>query len=139
MLRSVAAFAVILAMDSSPKAVALDGPTIIAVFDSKTVAGAYADGLAFRETYMSGGGIGYWDPRGTATGQWSVVNNLFCTFYDSMAGACFRIERVSANCFDYFAAADTEEQALAPDATPRYTARGSIKGQASTCPEELQA
>lgn len=133
------AVAFLVVVDAAPAPVVLDGPAIIAAFDGKTVAGAYADGLAFRESYFNGGAIDYWDPRGAATGQWSVVNNLFCTFYDTMAGACFRIEQVSANCFDYFAAADTQEQALTPDSKPRYTARGSVSGVKSTCPDELQA
>ncbi len=117
----------------------LSGPEIIAVFEGKTVAGAYGDGLAVKETYAVGGGISYWDPRGNDTGQWSVMNNLFCTFYSSMAGGCFRIVQVSDNCFDYYALTATAEEALNPKDRPSYTARASIQGVASTCPDELQA
>lgn len=117
----------------------LQGPEIIAAFEGKTVAGAYADGLAFRESYAAGGAIDYWDPRTASTGQWSVVNNLFCTFYTSMNGGCFRIVQVSANCFDFYAAADTAREALDPAKRADYTARGSVQGVASTCPDELQA
>jgi hypothetical protein len=121
-----------------PQAKLLKGPEIIAAFEGKTVTGAYHDGLAFRESYFSGGKIDYWDPRASSAGTWSVVNNLFCTFYTSMTGGCFSIVQVSANCFDFYAAADSEQQAL--EALPRadYTARGAVQGTASTCPDELQ-
>lgn len=122
-----------------PDAKLLQGPEIITAFEGKTVAGAYGDGLAFRETYHPGGAIDYWDPRTESAGQWSVINNLFCTFYTSMNGGCFRIVQVSANCFDFYAAADTEREALETGKRADYTARGSVQGVASTCPDELQA
>jgi hypothetical protein len=118
--------------------VALTGPEIIATFEGKTVTGAYADGTAVRETYLVGGAIDYWDPLyGNRTGQWSIVNSLFCTFYDGMTGGCFRIERLSENCFDYFAQASSEQEALNPTDKPRYTARAFIEGKPSTCPDEV--
>lgn len=117
----------------------LSGPEIITAFEGRTVAGAYHDGLAVRETYAVGGAISYWDPRGPDTGQWSVMNNLFCTFYTSMAGGCFRIVQVSANCFDFYALADTANDALNPKDKPAYTARAAVQGTASTCPEDLQS
>lgn len=128
--------AALAAQDKGP--VALAGPEIIAVFEGRTVSGVYADGTAVRETYLVGGAITYWDPfYGSRTGQWSVVNNLFCTFYNGMTGGCFRVERVSENCFDYFARAASEQEALAPREKPRYTARAFIEGKPSTCPEEV--
>ncbi len=122
-----------------PDAKLLQGPEIITVFEGRTVAGAYGDGLAFRETYHAGGAIDYWDPRMSSAGQWSVVNNLFCTFYTAMNGGCFRIVQVSTNCFDFYAAADTEREALDSGKRADYTARGAVEGTASTCPDELQA
>jgi hypothetical protein len=117
---------------------ALAGWQIIATFEGKTVTGVYADGMAVRETYLPGGSIAYWDPfYGNRVGQWSVVNNLFCTFYDGMTGGCFRIERISENCFDYLAAASSEQEALSPTVKPRYTARAFIEGNPSTCPDEV--
>lgn len=123
---------------SAPNAVPLKGPDIIATLEGKTVVGAYANNLAFHEAYEEGGGIVYWDPRGSATGHWSIVNNLFCTFYDNMQGACFRVERIGANCFDYYSVADTPEAAQKPQEKSTYTARGAIAGQPSTCPDQLQ-
>jgi hypothetical protein len=116
----------------------MQGPEIIATFEGKTVHGVYADGTPVRETYAIGGNINYWDPvYGHRSGKWSVVNHLFCTFYEDMAGACFRIERVSENCFDYLAEASSEQEALTPPGMRRYTARASVEGRRPTCPDEL--
>jgi hypothetical protein len=123
-----------------PKApVPLDGPAIIKIFDGKSVTGVYADGSPVKESYKAGGGIDYWDTLRTSTGTWSVVNNLFCTFYDNpdMNGGCFRVEQVSANCFDYFVLASSTGEALTPTNKPRYTARAHIDGIPDTCPDDL--
>ena len=119
--------------------IALDGPSIIKIFEGKAVSGVYADGSPVKETYKLGGGIDYWDSIRTSTGSWSVVNNLFCTFYNNvdMSGGCFRVEQLSANCFDYYALASSTEEALIPSDKPRYTARAHIEGAPDTCPVDL--
>jgi hypothetical protein len=133
---AVLAFPALATQSKGP--IVLEGPAIIAIFEGKTVSGVYADGTTVRESYQVGGKITYWDPYyGNRTGQWSVVNNLFCTFYDGMTGGCFRVERVSENCFDYLAQASSEQEALAPTDKPRYTARAFIEGRPSTCPDEV--
>ena len=126
------------AVATTPKPVVMQGPELIAAFDGKTASGAYGDGTPVRETYLVGGGITYWDPNwGDKTGKWSVINNLFCTFYDGMTGGCFRVERIGANCFDFLVAASSEEEALQPGQRRDYTARVFIEGAPSTCPDEL--
>ncbi len=141
MLKEVVVAAVLLA-GAEPRP--LTGAEIIAAFEGTTVTGTYADGMAFRESYATGGRISYWDPRGDFTGNWSVTNNLFCTFYDpkdsnaALNGGCFRVEKIGANCFDFLVAAQSNEEALDPKAKPSYTARGSVSGKPSTCPDPLQ-
>ncbi len=129
------------ATDKPKTPVALDGPTIIKIFEGKAVSGVYADGTPVKETYKTGGGIDYWDAFRSTTGTWSVVNNQLCTFYEDleMSGGCFRVEQVSANCFDYLAVATSTAEALTPSDQPRYTARASIDGTPKTCPDELSA
>jgi hypothetical protein len=137
---ALAAFSAAALATDKPKApVALDGPTIIRIFDGKAVTGVYADKTPVRESYKIGGGMDYWDPYRTTTGTWSVVNNQLCTFYNDaeMSGGCFRVEQVSANCFDYYAVAGSTSEALTPSDKPRYTARASIDGVPETCPDEL--
>jgi hypothetical protein len=120
---------------------ALLGPEISAAFKDQTISGRYQSGYEFTETYAGDGKSKYWDPRGPMTGTWSIVGDLFCTFYDggSLDGACFRVEKIGENCFDFFSAADSTEEAKAPTREPRYTARAAIDGKKSTCPVELQA
>jgi hypothetical protein len=127
------------ATDKPKGPIALDGPGILKIFDGKAVTGVYADRTPVRESYDVGGGINYWDPFRTTTGTWSVINNQLCTFYNDaeMSGGCFRVEQVSANCFDYFAVATSTTEALTPSDQPRYTARASIDGAPETCPDEL--
>jgi hypothetical protein len=127
------------ATDKPKGSVVLDGPAIIKVFENQMVTGVYADGTPVKERYALGGGIDYWDSYRSSKGTWSVVNNLLCTFYDNteMSGGCFRVEQVSTNCFDYFALADSTEEALKPEGAPRYTARGHIEGLPDTCPDAL--
>jgi hypothetical protein len=119
----------------------LDGAALISLFEGRGVTGVYADGTAVKETYRQGGSIDYWDEFRTAKGTWSVVNNLLCTFYDDieMSGGCFRVEQLSANCFDYMALASSPGEALAPMDKPRYTARAHVDGLPDTCPDELAA
>ena len=120
-------------------ALALRGPDIIALFEGKTLSGVYADGSPVKETYAVGGKIpDYVDAVRSSTGKWSVVNDQLCTFYDEqMAGGCFRVEKVSRNCFDYLVLSSSEEEALAPTEKPRYTARAHIEGIPTTCPSDL--
>jgi hypothetical protein len=128
------------ATEAQKKPVVLDGPAIIKALEGKTLVGHYADGTPVKESYAVGGAIpDYWDKYQTSSGKWSVVNNLLCTFYDNtaMSGGCFRVEQVSANCFDYYVLAGSEAEALAPGEKPRYTARAHIDGLPDTCPDEL--
>ena len=68
----------------------LKGPEIIAAFEGKTVTGAYARRPRLpRKLLQRRQASTYWDPRASSAGTWSVVNNLFCTFYTSMTGGCF--------------------------------------------------
>ncbi len=131
------AIAVVLVLVANQSRV-LSGAEIIQAFDGQTIAGAYADGMAFREAYHHDGTLSYVDVRGGFGGQWSVRNNLFCTFYADIAGACFRIEKLSGNCFEFFAAAESEAEAVNPKDKPRYTARASVVGLRDTCPDALQ-
>jgi hypothetical protein len=119
----------------------LKGPDIVSLLSGKTVRGAYVDGTAFTETFWPDGKDTYWDPRGTSMGKWSVARDLMCFEYDaeySMAGGCFRVEKSSANCFDFYAMSATMNDTPVTDKKRRYVARASADGVAGTCPVELQ-
>jgi hypothetical protein len=140
--RSIAIALVTVAMISSTHAqnrpVDMDGPTLIALFEGHSVSGAYVEGKPFRETYAVSGAIDYWDSDVTTTGQWSVANDLLCTFYAGLNGGCFRVRRISSNCFDYYTATTEPPSATPPAETAFYTARGALTHLPSTCPVELQ-
>ncbi len=110
---------------------------ITAAFHDVTVDGRYADGKSFVERYRHDGRIEYSENGFKIGGRWSVTAGTLCTIYDSDAdGGCYRVARVAENCFEFFFAARTEDDAPGPDqARPRWTARGSITGRMPTCPE----
>lgn len=81
----------------------LTGSEFERLFAGITLAGLYADGVSFEETYAKDGSIDYADDRGRDHGRWSVAGNAFCTFYDTLAGGCFAVEQESANCFTFYA------------------------------------
>jgi len=105
---------------------------IAALFSGVTLDGIYNNGAFFSETYSEDGSVRYHDIDGSDSGQWSVRDGKFCTFYDSQEGACFFVERDGANCFTFF----VPEETGSPDAGPAkdWTSRGWDRRKPSTCP-----
>lgn len=119
----------------------LKGPDILSMLAGKTVRGAYADGTAFTETFWPDGKDTYWDPRGSSTGRWSIARDLMCFEYDTqynMAGGCFRVQKVGANCFEFYVLSPTVNDPLPADKKPQYVARASADGVDGVCPVALQ-
>ena len=77
---------------------------ILAALPGMTMTGSYADGVRFTETYSPDKSIAYQDDRGSDTGNWFEKDGLFCTFYVSLQGACFKVVRTGANCYEYYVA-----------------------------------
>ncbi|MCX5514329.1 hypothetical protein C3941_14745 [Kaistia algarum] len=102
------------------------------IFSGMTLDGTYANGSFFSETYNSDGTIRYHDPDGADSGEWSVKDGRFCTFYENAEGACFAVERDGANCFTFYAPSGTSSDApLNPD----WTSRGWDTTLPPTCPK----
>ena len=102
-----------------------------------TLDGIYKDGTFFSETYNDDGSIRYHDDEGSDSGDWSVKDNTFCTFYDSQEGACFFVERDGTNCFTFFKAVTGDDGTVSP--SPDWTSRGWSREHASTCPKPPEA
>jgi hypothetical protein len=106
-------------------------------FRGVTLDGVYYDGSFFSETYFEDGTIRYHDAFGADSGDWSVRENMFCTFYDGQQGACFFVVREGKNCFTFY------EPVKAPDGTmkPRedWTSRGWNRQEEATCSEAPEA
>ena len=82
----------------------LSAAEILAALPGMTMTGSYADGMKFTETYALDKSIAYQDDRGSDTGNWFEKDGLFCTFYVSLQGACFKVVRTGANCYEYYVA-----------------------------------
>jgi hypothetical protein len=110
---------------------------IKSAFAGQDVAGYYADGTTFTESYGSDGRIDYREANRRMTGSWSVVSDTFCTIYDtSPTGGCYRVQQASPNCYEFYFVARDEREAAAPDPKrPSWTARGWRRNQPSTCAE----
>lgn len=97
-----------------------------------TLDGVYADGTFFSESYNADGSIRYHDPDGADSGEWSVQDGRFCTFYENSQGACFFVERDGANCFTFY-----EPDGDGDNAKPKpdWTSRGWNRDLPPTCPK----
>ncbi len=102
---------------------------IEATLGGATLDGIYFDGNYFTETYHEDGTIRYWDAVSADSGEWSVQDGQFCTFYQGQAGACFTVERDGANCFTFFEK-NPDTGAIDPH---KWTSRGWIRGHDNTC------
>ena len=105
-------------------------------FAGKTIEGVYRDGRAFKEAYHAGGRLNYDEGSRHITGHWSVINGTFCTIYDSEAsGGCFRVHRISANCYEFYFQSRDEAEAADPkrDRRPSWTAQAWRTNALSTC------
>lgn len=72
-----------------------------------TIKGYYTgSNVSFVEVYLSGGRITYKDDDKADAGRWSVRNGAFCTFYDTISGACWYVLKRSVNCYEFFPAND---------------------------------
>jgi hypothetical protein len=119
----------------------MDDDQITKAFAGVTISGVYVDGMPFTETYASGGGITYSDPRKAMTGRWSVVNRSFCTLYEgATTGGCFKVSRHSGNCFEFYFLTSSEREAANDNSNqPSWTARGWDKSKAATCDDKPSA
>jgi hypothetical protein len=110
------------------------------LFAGKAIDGYYANGKLFAESYGEDGRVDYQEPGQSFSGRWSVTADTLCTIYDgNTSGGCFRVRRASLNCFEFYFAARTEEEAVAPPDAPQWAARGWITDQESTCTEDVNA
>jgi hypothetical protein len=106
-------------------------------FRGITLDGVYNDGTFFSETYFDDGSIRYHDAGGADTGDWSVRDDMFCTFYEAQQGACFFVEREGPNCFVFFEPVRDADGHLMPRET--WTSRGWNREDAATCTDPPEA
>lgn len=104
-----------------------------------TISGQYVDARSFSEVYKSDGSLRYreFESKTKYTGRWSIVRDRFCTIYDqTQTGGCFRVRRISDNCFEFFFDSRTEAEARSSTLrNPTWTARAWRTDRISTCEE----
>lgn len=117
----------------------MDETAMNLAFSGKTIDGHYADGATFEERYDGDGRLAYKDAKRGTNGRWSLQAGTFCTIYDiDPSGGCYRVHKVSNNCFEFYFAARTVEQAQSdPRDKPSWTARAWVRGETSTCAENV--
>jgi hypothetical protein len=115
----------------------MDAAAINDTFSGITLDGVYQDGSFFSETYNEDGTIRYHDVDRADSGEWSVKDRTFCTFYEGQEGACFFVERDGANCFTFFAAVEDSGGHQVPE--DAWTSRGWNRDHAPTCPKPPEA
>ena len=115
----------------------LFGSEIRLALSGVTLDGVYSDSLFFSETYFEDGMIRYHDVNGADSGEWTIEDDTFCTFYESLNGACFFVERHGANCFSFFEALEDDTGRIRPAAD--WTSRGWNRDEDPTCPTPPEA
>jgi hypothetical protein len=115
----------------------MTGTDISQAFVGKTIEGWYVDGRPFTERYGPDSRLAYSESGRTIVGRWSITAGTLCTIYDTdPTGGCFRVSRVSENCFVFYFVARAEEAVPRAETSDLYwVARGSISGEAATCPD----
>ena len=93
----------------------MNSAEILAALPGMTMTGNYSDGMRFTETYAPDKSIAYQDDRGSDTGSRFEKDGLFCTFYLSLQGACFKVVRTGANCYEYYVAEGQDGVKSEPD------------------------
>jgi hypothetical protein len=111
----------------------MDGRKMTETFAGRTIDGRYGSGLAFTESYRADGSIAYRDTVTSATGNWRVTGQGFCTFYENMNGGCFLVRQLGANCFEFYISESQDAGPLPPQDGKPYVAQGWYPEKPSTC------
>jgi hypothetical protein len=108
----------------------LNAKDLTFVLVGREVAGAYANGVTFHETYRRNGKTEYKDQKNKLEGTWSIKDNAFCTDYAPNGGGCFKVTRLSENCFEFWV------QTAQGTVEANWIARTSQIKYPSTCPKQ---
>ncbi|MEZ5853997.1 MAG: hypothetical protein R3D67_04340 [Hyphomicrobiaceae bacterium] len=94
---------------------------IRAEFSGQKLEGIYPSKRAWKEEIYSNGTTDYREGTKHWKGQWSIDNQAFCFKYPIPgAGGCFRITRISANCFELYEVAGRFGQSTLPPKGAEY-------------------
>ena len=106
----------VMLLPSEGRAAWLSESELERTFSGQTLVGSYVDGINFRDAYAADGNVAYQDERVSWQGEWYVAAGLFCTFYNERQnGGCFRVRRLSQNCYAFFGTDQRPERPCGTD------------------------
>ena len=72
-------------------------------FSGRSLAGVYPSGMTWAEDIFADGTTDYREAQVRRAGQWWVTTLEFCFSYPQPGvGGCFRVTKVSANCYELY-------------------------------------
>lgn len=115
----------------------LSGDAIRGTFSGHKVGGLYPDGRLWSEAINADGSTDYRENAKHWLGQWWATAREFCFAYPAPGqGGCFRVTRISVNCFELYdfsgAAAKAEEP---PHLADLWNGRMWRASEPTTCEE----
>jgi hypothetical protein len=133
----VSLVAIARAQDSTPPSAWMSGDMIRSEFAGHNLAGHYPNGARWTEQISADGTTDYREGEKHWLGQWWARPLEFCFSYPAPGiGGCFRIVRVSANCFELY---DFSDQSGSGDTPPteanRWNGRLWYADIPTTCEE----
>ena len=115
----------------------MSGEAIRGSFSGKDLAGIYPNGNPWTERIFENGTTDYREGIKHWRGEWWVANREFCFFYPPPGlGGCFRVVRISPNCFELYDFSGERGRADEPPALAQlWNGRMWLQSQPTTCEE----
>lgn len=113
----------------------MPGDEIAAAFSGKPIAGIYPSLRPWSETINADGTTDYREGENHWHGRWWIRDREFCFSYPSPGvGGCFRVTRISANCFElYEFATPHADGEVPPDIANLWNGRMWHADRPTTC------
>lgn len=109
----------------------LDDASIRELVIGHDFVGRYNTGKPWAEDYHASGSLRYREANIDVDGYWTLADGVFCTLYSrQLGGGCWRVLRVSANCFEFYGASRGPGRSNTDTA---WTAQGWKTKEAPTC------
>ncbi len=115
----------------------MTGAAIQGTFGGQPLAGTYPTGKQWTENIRTDGSTDYREGEKRWEGRWWVTEREFCFAYPpGTAGGCFRVVRVSPNCFElYDFTGDLGQADIPPSLKGAWNGRMWLTTQPATCEE----
>lgn len=115
----------------------MTGAAIQGTFGGQPLAGTYPTGKTWTESIRADGSTDYREGEKHWQGKWWVTDREFCFAYPpGTAGGCFRVVRVSPNCFELYDYTGALGKADAPPSLRgAWNGRMWVTSQPTTCEE----